>query len=229
MAVTEHPALAHVHQVSLSDGGVPKRAVPSARITKEGLIGDRQRNRKFHGGPDRAVCLYSLEIIVALRAEGHSIGPGSAGENLTVAGMDWPQLEPGDRQRNRKFHGGPDRAVCLYSLEIIEALRAEGHSIGPGSAGENLTVAGIDWSHLEPGDRLGIGPDLQLEITSYTAPCRLNGQWFKDGNSERMAQEAHPGWSRLYARVLVEGTVHPGDPVRFHHSDRDKQPNEARP
>ncbi len=29
-----------------------------------------------------------------------------------------------------------------------------------------------------------------------------------------MAQEAHPGWSRLYARVLVEGTVRVGDVVK---------------
>jgi MOSC domain-containing protein YiiM len=165
--MVRQPAVAHVHQVSLSAGGVPKYAVPSAKVTAYGLTGDRQRNRNIHGGPDRA--------------------------------------------------------VCLYSIEIIEALRAEGHSIGPGSAGENLTLAGLDWAHLEPGDRLSLGADVQLEITSYTAPCRLNGQWFKDGKFERMAQGAHPGWSRLYARVLVEGIVHQGDQVRIHHSDGDKE------
>jgi MOSC domain-containing protein YiiM len=167
MSVTKQSGVPHVHQVSLSDGGVPKRAVSSAQVTVEGLTGDRQRNRKFHGGPERA--------------------------------------------------------VCLYSLEVIEALRAEGHSIGPGSAGENLTIAGLDWARLKPGDRLNIGADLQLEVRSYTTPCRLNGQWFKDGNSERMAQEAHPGWSRLYARVLVEGTVRPGDQVRLHNTHRGKE------
>jgi MOSC domain-containing protein YiiM len=35
-----------------------------------------------------------------------------------------------------------------------------------------------------------------------------------------MAQDAYPGWSRLYARVLVEGTVHPGDQVSWHHTNR---------
>ncbi len=158
MGALNQPAFPHVHQVSLSDGGVPKHAVPSAQVTVEGLTGDRQRNRKLHGGPDRA--------------------------------------------------------VCLYSLEVIEALRAEGHSIGSGSAGENLTLTGVEWASLKPGDRLSIGGSLQLEIMSYTAPCRLNGQWFKDGDSTRMAQEAYPGWSRLYARVLVEGTVRPGDVVK---------------
>lgn len=157
MDAMKEPAFPHVHQVSLSDGGVPKHAVPSAQVTVEGLTGDRQRNRKFHGGPGRA--------------------------------------------------------VCLFSLEVIEALRAEGHSIGPGSAGENLTLTGLEWSRLKPGHRLSIGDGLQLEIMSYTAPCRWNAQWFVDGDYGRMSQETHPGWSRLYARVLVEGTVRPGDRV----------------
>lgn len=150
-------ATPYVYQVSLSDGGVPKRAVASAVITSSGLTGDRQRNRKYHGGPDRA--------------------------------------------------------VCLYSLEVIEALRAEGHSIGPGLAGENLTVAGLDWLHVAPGDRLAIGEYVRLELTSYTTPCRLNAPWFKDEDFRRIAQEVHPGWSRLYARVLNEGVVKPGDVV----------------
>ena len=96
---------------------------------------------------------------------------------------------------------------------MIESLRAEGHRIEPGSSGENLTVAGLDWLHLAPGDRLMIGEQVRLELTSYTTPCRLNAQWFKDGDFRRIAQEAHPGWSRLYARVLNEGMVKPGDAV----------------
>ena len=86
--------------------------------------------------------------------------------------------------------------------------------IAPGSAGENLTLAGLAWPTLAPGDRLWIGESVQLELTSYTTPCRLNAQWFKDGDYTRIAQEAHPGWSRLYARVLREGVVRTGDAVR---------------
>jgi MOSC domain-containing protein YiiM len=56
-------------------------------------------------------------------------------------------------------------------------------------------------------------------MTSYTTPCRYNAQWFKDGDYERIAQETHPGWSRLYARVLHEGTVRPGDPVVLESDD----------
>ena len=60
------PPYPHVHQINVSDGGVPKRPVWEAKISERGWSGDRQRNLKFHGGPDRAVCLYSLELIERL-------------------------------------------------------------------------------------------------------------------------------------------------------------------
>jgi MOSC domain-containing protein YiiM len=119
----------------------------------------------------------------------------------------------GDRQRNLKVHGGPDRALCLFSHDLIERLQDEGHSIDAGSSGENLTLAGLDWEKLKPGDRLRIGPDVQVEIMSYTAPCDLNAQWFRDGDYTRISQKKNPGWSRLYAKVLREGVVRPGDAV----------------
>jgi MOSC domain-containing protein YiiM len=119
----------------------------------------------------------------------------------------------GDRQRNREVHGGVNRAVCLFSLEVIEALQAEGHAIEPGSSGENLTIAGLDWAGLKPGDRLRIGDAVLLEIMSYTSPCKYNARWFAGGDFSRISQKIHPGWSRVYARVLGEGVVRPGDAV----------------
>src|SRR5262249_54880277 len=77
----------------------------------------------------------------------------------------------GDRQRNLKLHGGPDRAVVLYSMENIQALVAEGHTITPGSVGENLTLEGIDWSLMTLGAELQIGP-VRLQITKYAIPCQ---------------------------------------------------------
>ena len=118
----------------------------------------------------------------------------------------------GDRQRDLRYHGGPLRAVCLYSAEAIDALRAEGHPIAPGSTGENLTIEGIDWGGLSVGDRLQIG-QLLVEITGYAAPCSNIAGSFADGLSKRISQKLHPGWSRLYARVLAEATVRAGDQV----------------
>ena len=119
----------------------------------------------------------------------------------------------GDRQRDRRYHGGPDRAVSLYSLELIEALTAEGHAIAPGALGENLTVAGADWSRMTPGLVLEAGK-VMLELTSYAAPCANLRRYFSDGRFARVSEKLHPGWSRLYARVLREGALEVGDALR---------------
>jgi MOSC domain-containing protein YiiM len=119
----------------------------------------------------------------------------------------------GDKQRNRRFHGGPTRAVSLYSYEHIQALQAEGHPIAPGSAGENLTIGGLEWPALQIGDQLRIGERVRVQITGYAAPCTNIIESFAGGAITRISHKVHPGWSRLYARVLEAGVVHAGDAV----------------
>ncbi len=130
--------------------------------------------------------------------------PVPTGE-VTMVGLE------GDRQRNLKFHGGPDRALCLWSLDVIELLRQEGHPIVPGSAGENFTLAGLDWASLAPGSQIQLGDQVQLEITDYAPPCRTIMRWFSDRRFSRISQKHYPGSSRLYARVLQGGLVSTGD------------------
>lgn len=147
-----------IHQLNCSDGGVPKLPVAAASLTATGLTGDRQAHPRFHGGPERA--------------------------------------------------------LCLYSLERIHALQAEGHAIFPGSAGENVTVEGLAWETLSPGCRLALGDEVVIEITSYTVPCKSIARSFVGGNFRRIAQDEHPGDARLYARVLKTGRLEAGQTVR---------------
>jgi len=146
-----------IFQLNVSDGGVPKRAVREAVLTPEGLAGDRHRNLRYHGGPARA--------------------------------------------------------LCLFALERVLELQAEGHPIFPGSTGENLTVVGLDWSGLAPGARLGLGEEAVVEVTSYTAPCKNIAASFAHGDFKRISQKVRPGHSRLYARVLRPGRLAAGQPV----------------
>jgi MOSC domain-containing protein YiiM len=143
-----------VHQISVSRGGVPKVAIATGFVDRSGLIDD-----------------------------GHI----------------------------EAFHGGPDKALCLYSLEVIEGLAAEGHSIAPGSAGENVTVRGVDWTGVVPGSRWLIGKEVEIEVTHFTAPCKKNSRWFSDGDFSRISQQLYPGRSRVYARILMEGVISRGD------------------
>lgn len=157
--MTDSTRPAHIFQLNTSPGGVPKQPVPAAEVTTLGLAGDSQLD-KVH-------------------------------------------------------HGGPDRAVCLFSLEHILALQAEGNPIYPGSIGENVTVAGLDWSRVVPGTRLALGDEVELEITSYAAPCSSIAGSFTSSRFGRVSHKSHPGWARTYARVIRTGTVAPGDPVRI--------------
>lgn len=119
----------------------------------------------------------------------------------------------GDAHRNAELHGSPDRALCLFALEQIEALRAEGHPVEPGALGENLTVAGLEWASIAPGDRFQVGERVVIEVTRFTHPCTNVRSAFRGGHYGRVSQTRHPGWSRVYARVLAPGEIEPGDPI----------------
>lgn len=119
----------------------------------------------------------------------------------------------GDLHRDTEHHGGVERALCLYSLERILALQEEGHPIYPGAIGENLTLTGLEWSTITPGVRLRLGEEILVEITRYTTPCSNLVDYFLANDISRVSEKTHPGWSRVYARVLQTGSIRTGDPV----------------
>lgn len=147
-------------------------------------------------------------IQISVRAKGGVPKLRITESRLTTTGV------VGDKQRNQVLHGGPERAVCLYSWELIRDLQEEGHPIDCGTTGENLTVSGLDWEAVVPGTRLQVGEAAVLEIASYTVPCKHIRESFIDGAFNRISQKKHPGWSRVYARVLQEGPVREGDAVQ---------------
>jgi MOSC domain-containing protein YiiM len=144
-------------QLNVSDGGMPKLPVMFARVTAHGIEGDRQRNLKYHGGPDRAVCLYSEELY----------------DELKNAGVDLPGL---------------------------------------GAVGENFTTRGLDYRKMAKGDRLKVGEAVDgrgciIEITNVRVPCGSLKMWDPD------LPELIVGRSGWVARVIVEGIVRVGDAI----------------
>jgi len=131
------------------------------------------------------------------------------GARITRLGVE------GDRQRALTVHGGPHRAVSLLGVEAIRRVGAEGHPIAPGTTGENLTTEGFDVSALPIGTRLSIGSECVLELSSSVTPCRTIRHSFRDLRFGRLNVTAHPADSRMYARVIREGTVRPGDAIRL--------------
>src|SRR5438067_501149 len=98
----------------------------------------------------------------------------------------------GDRQRDRRYHGGLARAICLYSEELYAWLRDE-HAIDlrNGSVGENFTTRGIDIGALDVGAQLQIGSDVIIQLTDVRVPCRNLNQW--DARLLKVIQ-GHSGW-----------------------------------
>ncbi len=136
-----------------------------------------------------------------------SVEGGSA--KITVDGLE------GDWQLDRKHHGGPDRALCLFSIELVDALRAEGHTIEPGALGENIAIAGLDWATvMRAQTRLRLGDQVVIELTRPAPPCKTIAHCFVGSEFKRVSEKVQPGWSRMYARVLAEGVVRLGDRVQ---------------
>jgi MOSC domain-containing protein YiiM len=122
---------------------------------------------------------------------------------------------PGDWQRDRRYHGGPDRAICLFSEELYAWLRAEhGIDLANGSIGENLTTRGIDLLALAPQARLRVGSDCIIEITDVRIPCRNLNRW--DPKLLKVIQ-GRSGW---VAKVVAEGDVKPGDAIEVTRADQ---------
>ncbi len=150
---------AEVHSINVSSGGVPKSKVESADIMKKGVEGDFNRFRDGRGG-------------------------------------------------------NTDRAVCIFSLELIQRLKDEGHPIEIGSTGENLTIRGVEWESLSEGTHLEIG-EVVLELSEPCAPCSKIGESFIGRRFDRVDHDQEYGWSRWLARVLREGRVTIGDSVNI--------------
>jgi MOSC domain-containing protein YiiM len=82
--------------VCVGPGGIPKHSVEAAAVSIDGLEGDRHRSR-FHGGLQRAVCLFSIEDYRSLQRDRVACErPGTFGENVLTEGLDLARLRPGD-------------------------------------------------------------------------------------------------------------------------------------
>ena len=164
-----------------------------------------------------ATCEYARHERKQTMQQGHifqiNISQGGVPKQPIQQGIIHELGVEGDKQKHPQYHGGPDKALCLYALETILDLQREGHPIYPGSVGENLTITGIDFSELREGSTIQIGSEILIAITDPAIPCKQISASFSDGRSTRISHKVNPKDTRLYARVIQGGTVRIGDPV----------------
>lgn len=164
----------HVVQINISPGGIPKKSVPVGRAVFGRIEGD-----------------------------------------------DW---------NDRRYHGWPDQAVCLFSVELIEELKIEGFPLFPGALGENLTTRGLDFHKVRIGEVYRVGAEVEIGITKIRVPCRtitVYGEGIMKTMYDLEVKEGNvhtPKWGRsgFYAEVLKEGVIHPGDPVELMEEFRER-------
>jgi MOSC domain-containing protein YiiM len=119
----------------------------------------------------------------------------------------------GDAVANTRVHGGPDQAVLMYAGTHYPLWRAEWgrEDLGPGAFGENLTVVGLTETEACIGDVLEIG-SAAFQVSQPRQPCATLAR--RHGVPDMIAIVRKNGRSGWYLRVLREGAVEAGQPIR---------------
>jgi MOSC domain-containing protein YiiM len=137
-----------------------------------------------------------------------------------VTGPVWLGLTnlDGDGQADRRFHGGPTRAVLAYGGDHyplwIEELGLP--ELGYGAFGENFTLGGLSEANVRMGDIYTVG-EARVQVSQLRAPCwKLARRLNRPDIVERVIENGRSGW---YLRVLQEGFVEAGQAVRLEERD----------
>jgi MOSC domain-containing protein YiiM len=119
----------------------------------------------------------------------------------------------GDAQADLVNHGGADKAICAYSADHYEYWRRVLGltAFGPGAFGENFTIRRLTEADVCIGDVYALG-DVRVQVSQPRQPCwKLARRWRIRDFAAQVVTSGRTGW---YFRVLEEGVVSPGIPIR---------------
>jgi len=104
----------------------------------------------------------------------------------------------------------PDRGLNVMSAEILAELAREGFMTGPGQMGEQLVIAGLDFSTLAPGTRLQLGQAAGGAVIEFVKN-RTGCERFE--HIQGRPRETVAGRVGFMASVVSGGRIKVGDPV----------------
>lgn len=117
----------------------------------------------------------------------------------------------GDQHADMENHGGPDKAVLVYSHSHYPKWDASGlfaQPLPPGAFGENVLVEGMSERDVCLGDVYSLGSAV-VRVSQPRQPCwKQSTRWNVKDLVVRMIEQCASGW---YLRVQQEGTVQAGD------------------
>ncbi len=134
----------------------------------------------------------------------------------------------GDEQAEKRFHGGPDRALCHYPSEHyqfwINAYPEFESVFTPPAFGENISTQGMTEENVFIGDIFSWG-DARIQVTQPRSPCyKLNGLTGIENFSQVMQDNGRCGW--LY-RIIKTGSVSSQMPIKLLSRNSDVSVQEA--
>ncbi|MBC6974632.1 MOSC domain-containing protein [Bacillus sp. Xin] len=111
----------------------------------------------------------------------------------------------GDGVADLRFHGGPDRAVCVYPHEHYALWEQEFQAVLPPSTfGENITVTNMLERDVFIGDTYQLGEAI-IQVTQGRVPCSTISK--RLGIPGILPRIVETGYTGYLCRVLQEGVV----------------------
>ncbi|MDO4329515.1 MAG: molybdopterin-binding protein [Lachnospiraceae bacterium] len=160
--------------------------------------GGKQADGKAHSGEGivKAICISDVRGI-----EKHSIPEAHFLVDFGIEG---------------DAHAGHwHRQVSLLSYDKVLAFNERGANVDDGAFGENLVVEGIDFRALPVGTRLYAGT-VQLEMTQIGKECHSHCTIYQRMGECIMPREG------VFAKVVKEGIIRPGDKMRVEEPAADR-------
>jgi MOSC domain-containing protein YiiM len=114
----------------------------------------------------------------------------------------------GDIQVDKRYHGGPEKALHQYALssyeKIVKRYPLLHKQANPGMIGENLSATDMNEHNVCIGDIYKVGGAI-LQVSSPRIPCWKIDAKFKQPNLHQfISQHRLNGW---YYRVLQTGDI----------------------
>lgn len=153
-----------------------------------------------------------MKILGLYSGKRHSIGPKLSPTGIYKKPRDVVELNTlgiiDDVQVDKRFHGGPERALHQFSLQsyqrIIQRFPLLYKSALPGSIGENIVVEKMNEDNVCIGDIYAVGTVI-LQVSGPRIPCWKIDEKFKQPKLQLFIRQYQlSGW---YFRVLKNGQI----------------------
>lgn len=109
--------------------------------------------------------------------------------------------------------GNWHRQISLLADESVDTMRGKGVELQPGDFAENILTRGIELNTLPVGTVLRVG-ETRLQVTQIGKECH------NDCEIRRLVGTCVMPTKGIFAIVLDEGTIRPGDTISVEENER---------